>query len=101
MEIVGCEHIIGHIALVDVDVCPLSALCLVTSDGIAVFHLQGVVVRVAAQGFQTILLQGNVGIVFHYVLIEFLLLFACQRWRLCGQSVKQHGGRQLQIVVVG
>ncbi len=41
VQIVGREHVVSHITLVDIDMCPLSTLRLVTGGGIGVFHLQG------------------------------------------------------------
>ena len=54
VEIVGIDHIVGHVALVDIDICPLSALGLVASDGISEFHLQGVVVIILADVLHTL-----------------------------------------------
>ena len=69
MDIVGGEHFIGHVSLVDVDVCPLSALSLVASHGVGVFDLQGIEVLVFAQPFHPVGFQRDVGIVFQHIII--------------------------------
>lgn len=40
------QHFFGHISDIEKDVHPLSALCFVAGDGIGVFHLDNVVMRV-------------------------------------------------------
>ena len=42
MEIVGREHVVGHVALVYIHMRPLSALSLMTCHGISIFHLEGI-----------------------------------------------------------
>ena len=81
--------------------CPLPALRLVAGDGIAVFHLQGIVVGVAPQGLETVGFHGQVGIILHHIVVELLLQFTGQGRRLGGEGGEQGGGRQLQVVVVG
>ena len=49
--------------------CPLSALRLMTRGCIGKLHLQGIVVTVFAQLFQTVGLEWNVGIVLQYLII--------------------------------
>jgi hypothetical protein len=49
MKVVGRQHIIGHVALVYINVGPLSTLRLVASHGIGEFNLQGIVVGVGSQ----------------------------------------------------
>ena len=39
MDVIGCEHLVCHVSLVEVDVCPLSALCFVTGDSITELYL--------------------------------------------------------------
>ena len=78
MNIVGCEHFVSHIALVEIDVRPLSALRFVARNGIAELYLHGVEVFVFAQLLHTIGFSGHVGIVFHYTLKQFVVLFVCQ-----------------------
>ena len=38
-EVVGREHVLGDVPLVDIDVLPLSALSLVASDGVRILDL--------------------------------------------------------------
>ena len=49
-EVVFGEHVFCHVALVDVDFFPLSALGFVAGHGVGVLYLQGVVVLVFAHG---------------------------------------------------
>ena len=63
MDIVGREHIIHHIALIQIHMCPLSTLGLVTGHGIGELHLKGVVVTVALQFFNAFRLLRDVRIV--------------------------------------
>lgn len=39
-EVVGTKHVVGHEALIDEDVGPLTSLCLVAGDGIGVLDLE-------------------------------------------------------------
>ena len=45
-EVVGREHLLRDVALVYVDVAPLSALCLVAGDGVGILYLQCIVVDI-------------------------------------------------------
>ena len=42
MDIIGIEHIIRHVPLIHIHMCPLSALCLVAGYGVCEFHLQSI-----------------------------------------------------------
>ena len=75
VDVVGREHLIGHVALVEIDVCPLPALCLVAGDGVAELHLQGVVVSVLTDFLHAVGLQRYVGIVLQHIPEELLVLF--------------------------
>ena len=46
MNIIGGEHIVRHIALIDIHMRPLTTLCLVTSGSIGKFHLQSIIIAV-------------------------------------------------------
>ena len=46
VDIIGREHLVGHIPLIEIDMRPLTTLRLMTGDGIGELHLQGVVVTV-------------------------------------------------------
>ena len=60
VDIVGCEHIIRHIPLIEIHMCPLSALGLMTGHGIGELHLKGIVITVALQFFDAFrLLSGS------------------------------------------
>ena len=48
MNIVGTQHLVGHIALVEIHMRPLSTLRLVARDCVAIFYLQGVEMFVLA-----------------------------------------------------
>ena len=64
MDIISGEHIIGHIPLVEIDMRPLSTLCLMTGDGIGELHLQSIVITVFLDFLDTVGLSGNITIVF-------------------------------------
>ena len=51
MDIVGGEHVVCHIALIQIDMRPLATLSFVAGDGIGELNLKGVVVTVALQFF--------------------------------------------------
>lgn len=59
MDIVGREHVVGHVALVNIYVRPLSALCLMTCYGIGILYLQGIVTRVLPYLFRRSALSGT------------------------------------------
>ena len=82
VQVVGSEHVVSHVTLVDIDMRPLTALCLVTSDGIGELHLQGIVVAILLQLVQAVLLQRDVRVVVHHAVVELLLLLAGQRRRV-------------------
>ena len=69
MDIVRREHIIRHIPLIEIDMRPLTTLCLMTGDGIGKLHLQGVVVTVFFQFLDLICLPGYIAIVFQHGII--------------------------------
>ena len=73
MDIVRREHIVGHVALVDIYVRPLSALRLVAGYGVCVFYLDGVEIGIFPYGFHAVSLSGYVGIVLFYSLKRALL----------------------------
>ena len=49
VDVVGREHVVGHVALVYIYVCPLSALRLVAGHGVGIFYLKCIVVGVFLQ----------------------------------------------------
>ena len=70
MEILGSEHVVGHVALVNIHVAPLSALSFMTRDGVCIFHLQGIVVNILSQSLKTICLQRYMLIVLRYIIVH-------------------------------
>ena len=100
MDIVGREHIVRHIALININMCPLPALCLITGDGVCKLDLQGIIVFVFLDGLHPVSLQRNVRIVFFYLLEEFFALLMSQGWSLSGQGIEQYRGRQFIIIIV-
>ena len=101
MDIVGSKHIVGHIALVEINMCPLSALRLMARYGIGELHLQGIIVFVGAHMLHAVCFQGDVGIVGKDTVEKLFALFVCQRWRLRLQGIKYNGSSKLIVVVVG
>lgn len=69
------EHIVGHVSLVYIYVCPLSALCLVAGYGVGIFYLYGVEVIVVSHLVNALTLLAYVGIVGHHAIIQHLVLF--------------------------
>ena len=80
---------------------PLPALRLVAGDSVGVLHLQRVEVAVLLQLLYPVGLERQVGIVFHHGVEQLLALLAGQRGGFGGESVEQHGGRKLVVVVIG
>ena len=78
MDIVGGEHVVGHIALIQIDVCPLSALSFMTGDGIGKFHLKGIIVTIRLHLLDAFCLLGYICIILHDSIVELLLLFMRQ-----------------------
>ena len=68
MDVVGGKHFVGHVALVHIDVRPLTALRLVARHGIRIFYLQGVIVWIGFQLLEAVGLSGDVSIVEHHLL---------------------------------
>src|SRR5690606_22923942 len=65
---------IGEIALIYEHQWPLSALCFMASDGIRKLDLQGIIVRVTFDGFQTIFFIRDILIICGNAFIKLLLL---------------------------
>src|SRR5690606_35970350 len=65
---------IGEIALIYEHQWPLSALCFMESDGIRKRDLQGIIVRVTFDGFQTIFFIRDILIICGNAFIKLLLL---------------------------
>ena len=101
VDVVGREHVVGHVALIDVDMRPLAALRLVTGHGITVLHLQRIVVDIVPQGFDAVGLEGYVGIVLHYLIEQLLLLSPCQSRSLGPERVEDGCYRQFAVIIVG
>lgn len=74
VDIVRREHIVGHVALVNIYVRPLAALCLVAGYGIGELNLQGVVVRVGTQTLHAVGTARLVGIILKYGVEELFAL---------------------------
>ena len=81
--------------------CPLSALRFVARNGISELYLHGVEVLVFAQLLHAVGFSGHVGIVFHYALKQFLVLFVRQCRCFRGERVEHDHRVQLRIVVIG
>ena len=65
-DIIGRKHVFRHIALIHEDPLPLSALCLLASHGIGIFHLQGIELGIGFQLFQPFTPHRNVHIIRFY-----------------------------------
>ena len=101
MDVVGREHFLGDIALIDIDVRPLTALRLVAGHGIAVFHLQRAVIDIFHHLFQPLRLRLDIGIIGQNAVVELATLLCGECWSLALQRVEQHHRLQFGIVVVG
>ena len=101
MDIIGIEHIIRHVALIYIHMCPLSALRLVAGYGVCKFHLQGIEELILSDRLHPICLERNILIILFYLMEELLLLFMGQGRRLARQCIQQHRSFQLIVVVIG
>lgn len=101
VDIVGREHVVGHVALVNIYVRPLSALCLVAGNGIGILYLQGIVTRVLPYLLQAVGFQRHILIVFHNSVEEPLALFARKSRSLSHKTVGYGGYHYFIIVVIG
>ena len=81
-EIVGSQHVIRHIPLIQKDPFPLSTLRLVTSDGIGILQLQSVEINIFFQLLHPITFQRDIRIVLHHGIIQTFTLLAGQCRRL-------------------
>ena len=54
VDIVGCEHVIRHIPLIQIHMCPLPALGFMASHGIGELDLKSIVVTIALQFFDAL-----------------------------------------------
>lgn len=88
MDIIGSKHIIRHIALVYIDMRPLSALRFMTGNGISKLHLQSIEIWVLPDCLHTVCLQGYVLIIFLYLMEKLFLLIMGQSRSLTRQSVQ-------------
>ena len=93
-------RVFRHKSLFDEDVGPLAALRLVAGDSIGIFELQRIEIRILPEFFDALWLLWDVHIVLHHLIIKPVVLLGCQRRGLRLQGVKQHGGLQLEILVV-
>ena len=60
-EIIGSEILVCQIPLIQKYILPLSALRLMTSDGIGILHLQGIVIGVSLHFLHPVSLERNIG----------------------------------------
>ena len=97
IEIEGEHGIVGNSPHVDKHILPLSALCLVASDGVAIFHLKGIE--------KSIFLQRTVAgtLVARQFLLhlheKLLILLACESRSIGGECIKHHTGIKLHLMV--
>ena len=101
MDVVGGKHFVGHVALVYIDVRPLTTLRLVARHGIRIFYLQGVIVRVSFQLLEAVGLSRDVGIVEHHLLEEMLTLLLRQGRCFGLERIGERRHLNLVIVIVG
>ena len=101
MDVVGSEHVVGHIALVYVDVSPLSALRLVAGHGVGELHLEGVVVHVFAHMLHAVGLEGYVLIVVKHGVEQLFALLARQCGGFRCKRIEHYGSLKLVVAVVG
>lgn len=59
MNVVGREHVVCHVALIDVYVRPLPALCLMAGYGVGILYLQGIVTWVLPYLFRRSAFRGT------------------------------------------
>ena len=100
MDIVGGEHVVSHVTLVEIDVRPLSTLGFMAGDGIGEFYLKGVIVTVRLQLLDTVSLMRNICIVLHHGIEELFLLFSSKGRCLRSERIEKYGSAELVIVIV-
>ena len=101
MDIIGSKHIIRHIALVYIDMRPLSALRFMTGNGIGKLHLQSIEIWVLPDCLHTVCLQWYVLIIFLYLMEKLLLLIMGQSRGLTRQGIQQYRSLQFIIIIIG
>lgn len=101
MDIIGSKHIIRHIALVYIDMRPLSALRFMTGNGIGKLHLQSIEIRILPDCLHTVCLQWYVLIIFLYLMEKLLLLIMGQSRSLTRQGIQQYRSLQFIIIIIG
>ena len=72
-----------------------------TCDSIGILDLQGIIETVLLELLQTVCLERDIGIVGHDTLVELVLLFTCQCRCLTFKRIKQYGGCEFIVVVIG
>src|SRR5574344_1417177 len=71
-QVIGIGAVGWQPTLVEEDVVPLTSLCFVAGDGVGIFYLYGVVVRIFSEFFQLFFSVWKFGIIFKNALEELL-----------------------------
>ena len=101
VDVVGGEHVVCHITLIEIDMGPLTTLGFMASDCIGELDLKGVVVTVALQFLDAVCLIGYVGIILQNGIVELFLLVMSQGGCLRCKGIKDDDGSQFIVIVVG
>ena len=101
VDVVGGEHIVCHISLIEIDMGPLTTLGFMTCNCIGKLDLKVVVVTVALQFLDEVCLIGYVGIILQNGIEELLLLVMSQSGSLRCKGIKDDDGSQFIVIVVG
>ena len=96
MVIVSIDHVVGHIALIDINVTPLPALRLMAGDSIGELHLQSIEVSIAFHCPQSFWLGFKISIVFHHLIEELFALLPGEGGRV-GQERVEHDFLQARV----
>ena len=69
------QHFLRHIADIEEDVHPLSALRFVAGNGISIFYLHDIIVRIGFHLFHFACLGGNIVVIFQNGIEELVVEF--------------------------
>ena len=90
-----------HIALIYENALPLSALCLVTGNGIGILHLQSVVIGIFLNLPAPLLPVGYLRIIIPHVLEKSFLSLSGKGRGFAPKRIQQNNGIKFQVVVIG
>ena len=94
------QHFFGHISDIEEDVHPLPTLCFVAGDGVSVFHLDNVVMRVGFHLFHFARLGRSVVVVFEYGVEQLVIQLLWKGGGVCLHGVTKILDIHFEIVIL-